>query len=34
MIQANIVSGLILNQLSKIEWEIMPIEDAIIKLKF
>jgi len=30
MIQGNIVSGLILNQLSKMECEIMPIEDAIL----
>ncbi len=32
--KANIVSGVILNQRSKIEWEIMPIEDPIIKIKF
>jgi len=33
MIQANIVIGFILNPLSKMEWEIMPIEDATIKIK-
>jgi hypothetical protein len=33
MIQGNIVIGFILNLLSKMEWEIMPLEDATIKIQ-